>query len=147
MSEFNTVRTIGMDLGDKQHVVHCLDVAGDSVFSCEVRNTRVQIEAFFTQLPSPCSVVVAMESGTHSPWISHLLSSMGFEVLVGNARKLRVIWQSDQKNDSHDAEMLARIARFDRRLLSPIQHRSMSAHADLSVMIPMVAATRGSHHE
>jgi transposase len=54
--------------------------------------------------------------------------------MVGNARKLRAIWQSDHKNDDRDAEMLARIGRFDPQLLYPLQHRSMAAHADLGVI-------------
>ena len=41
------------------------------------------------------------------------LSDMGFKVLVGNSRKLRAIWASERKSDKRDAEMLARIARFD----------------------------------
>jgi transposase len=72
-----------------------------------------------------------METGTHSPWISRLLGSLGCRVLVGNSRKLRAIWNSPNKSDLHDAEMLARIARFDPQLLYPVQHRSEQAHADL----------------
>jgi transposase len=75
-----------------------------------------------------------LETGTHSPWISQLLHARGFRVLVGNARKLRLIWDSTNKTDERDAEMLARIARFDPQLLSPIRHRSRSAHMDLAVL-------------
>jgi transposase len=52
-----------------------------------------------------------------------LLSSLGCKVLVGNPRKLRAIWDSNDKSDIRDAEMLARIARFDPDLLYPINHR------------------------
>jgi transposase len=41
-------------------------------------------------------------------------------VLVGNARKLRMIWDSSRKNDWRDAEMLAKVARTDRSLLHPV---------------------------
>jgi transposase len=60
-----------------------------------------------------------------------LLVSLGCRVLVGNARKLRAIWNSSNKSDLRDAEMLARIARFDPQLLYPVHHRSEQAHADL----------------
>ena len=73
-----------------------------------------------------------METGTHSPWVSALLLRYKFDVLVGNARKLRAIWDSPNKNDIRDAQMLARIARFDRQLLSPIQHRNRAAQMDLA---------------
>lgn len=134
MDYFSAIRTIGMDLGDKMNVLCLLDEAGEVLDKCEIVNHASQIKKFFGRIPEPSLVRVAMECGTHSRWISHLLDARGFEVLVGNARKLRAIWQSDHKDDWRDAEMLARIGRFDPRLLSPIRHRSMEAHADLAVI-------------
>jgi transposase len=75
-----------------------------------------------------------MEAGTHSGWVSRILQELGHEVLVGNLRKLRVIWDSDEKGDDRDAEMLARIARFDPQLLYPIHHRGQKAQADLALI-------------
>ena len=66
--------------------------------------------------------------------MSEILSVQGFEVLVGNTRKLRMIWSQDIKNDFRDAEMLARIGRFDPKLLSPIEHRSQASQMDLAVL-------------
>ena len=65
-----------------------------------------------------------METGTHSPWVSRLVSSLGHAVIVANARKLRAISQSQTKSDEEDAEMLARLGRADPKLLSPVRHRS-----------------------
>ncbi len=79
-------------------------------------------------------MTVAIEAGTHSPWVSRELERCGCKVLIGNPRKLRVIWSSVQKSDVRDAEMLARIARFDPGLLSPIRHRGEQAQADLAVI-------------
>jgi transposase len=93
-----------------------------------VDNTATAIGKYFRKY---VGAVVAMETGTHSPWISRLLASLGCRVLVGNARKLRAIWQSSNKSDLRDAEMLARMARFDPQLLYPVHHRSEQAHADL----------------
>jgi len=45
-----------------------------------------------------------------------------------------VIWDSDKKDDTRDAEMLARIARFDPHLLYPIHHRGKKAQVDLGVI-------------
>ena len=56
---------------------------------------------------------------------------MGHEVLVGNPRKLRAIWDSNEKSDVRDAEMLARIARVDPELLYPIKHRGRESQLDL----------------
>jgi len=59
---------------------------------------------------------------------------MGHEVLVANARKVRLIYQGDSKNDTLDARTLARLARVDWRLLCPIQHRGEQAQLDLAVI-------------
>src|SRR6185295_10395257 len=77
---------------------------------------------------------VAMEVGTHSPWLSRLLTSLGFEVIVANARQVQLISASSRKNDRLDASLLARLARVDPQLLRPIRHRSESAQADLMMI-------------
>ena len=123
--------TIGMDLGDKNHVITILDEAGVIVKSCSLENVRASIVKFFRKYKGS---TVAIEAGTHSPWISRELKALGCNVLVGNPRKLRSIWNSDDKTDVHDSEMLARIARFDSGLLYPITHRSEQAQADLELL-------------
>jgi transposase len=60
---------------------------------------------------------IALEIGTHSPWISRLLSELGHEVIVANARKVRLIGESRKKDDRLDAQTLARLARIDPELL------------------------------
>lgn len=72
-----------------------------------------------------------------------MLNSRGFRVYVGNARKMRVIWDTDTKNDARDAEMIARIARFDLKLLHPIKHRGSGAQMDLAVLKARDVAVRG----
>ncbi len=123
--------TIGMDLGDKHNQVCILNEQGDITKTTSVRNTRAAIEKFFKPY-SGC--LVAVETGTHSPWISRQLKELGCEVLVGNARRLRAIWDTDYKTDVRDAEMLARLARFDRKLLHPVEHRNEQAQIDLEII-------------
>ena len=67
----------------------------------------------------------------HSPWISRHLEDQGCRVLVANPRKLRAIYQSERKSDQRDAQMLARIGRFDPALLYPVRHGTEEAQADL----------------
>ena len=45
-----------------------------------------------------------------------------------------MIYQSDSKHDRVDAQQLARVARMDPRLLSPIEHRSRRCRVDLAVL-------------
>jgi len=123
--------TIGMDLGDKKHRISVLDLKGHVIETDVVINTANAIRKKFGKM-TPC--LVAIEAGTHSPWISRILEELGHRVLVGNPRKLRAIWDSDNKADSRDSEMLARIARLDPHLLYPIRHRGQEAQSDLAVV-------------
>lgn len=134
MSKYSMKAFIGIDLGDIEDKICILDQNAEIVEKTSIDNTVSEINTFFDRFDSPRQVLVAVETGTHSPWISQLLRARGFRVLVGNARKLRAIWDSSIKTDERDAEMLARIARFDPQLLSPIRHRSRAAHMDLAIV-------------
>lgn len=123
--------TIGMDLGDRKNQICILDEHGEIIKTASIGNTRTGIDRFFRKY---AGALVAIETGTHSPWISRKLKELGCEVLVGNTRKLRAIWDTDHKTDVRDAEMLARIARLDPKLLYPVDHRSEQAQVDLEVI-------------
>jgi transposase len=127
----NKGMTIGMDLGDKSHEVCLMDAEGKVIGRETVTNTKASLVKFFGEYKE---ALVVVETGTHSPWISRELEALGCEVLVGNSRKLRMIWSAKDKTDVKDAEMLARIGRFDRELLYPIHHRGAASHADLAVL-------------
>lgn len=120
--------TIGLDLGDRVSSWCALDEQGEVIARDVIGMTREAIEGFFKQLPA---ILVALEVGTHSPWVSRLLEGLGHEVIVANARQVQLISQSSRKKDPRDAEFLARLARADRKLLAPIQHRGETAQADL----------------
>ena len=75
-----------------------------------------------------------LEVGTHSPWVSRHLTRLGYEVIVANARRVRLITESSRKDDKLDAKTLARLARIDPDLLSPIRHRGEQAQADLMMV-------------
>jgi transposase len=122
---------VGIDVGDKHSQVCVLDAKGEVIEESKIRTTP---EAVGRRFSSMAATRVALETGTHSNWIADQLRSLGHEVVVANARKLRAIYQSDRKDDRTDAQMLARLARADPRLLSPIQTRSASMRRDLSLM-------------
>lgn len=120
--------TVGMDLGDKTSRCCVLEDNGAVVSEHTVATNRKAMLQKFSGMPR-CRI--AMEVGTHSPWVSRLLSGLGFEVIVANARQVRLISASSRKNDRLDARLLAQLARVDPRLLRPIQHRSQQAQTDL----------------
>lgn len=72
-----------------------------------------------------------MEVGMMSPWTSRYLEERQHRVLVANSRKLRAIYKNPRKCDRKDAQMLARLVRFDETLLGPIKHGSEEAQRDL----------------
>jgi transposase len=123
--------TIGMDLGDKKNVVCVLNSTGDKIDSCSIVNTAKSIRKYFSKYTKSTAIV---EAGTHSPWISRLLEQMGFKVIVANARKLRFIWQTTNKSDQRDAEMLAEVGQLKPKLLYPIEHRGEQAQVDLALI-------------
>lgn len=124
-------KVIGMDLGDKKHVTVVLDDAGVEIECGSFANTSKQVQRYFQRHPG---AVVVMEAGTHSAWIARLLRGMGHEVHVGNPRKLRAIWDADDKSDERDARILALIYRLEPRLLHPVSHRSEEAQIDLELI-------------
>ncbi len=77
---------------------------------------------------------IALEAGTHSPWISRPLEGCGHEVLVANARKLKLIYAEGKKTDRLDAQNLARLARLDPKLLSPLKHHGEASQAHLALV-------------
>ena len=123
--------TIGLDLGDKYSYFHALDASGEFVDSGRVRTTSTALKKHFSAQEPAC---VAIEVGTHSPWVSRLLTDCGHEVLVANARQIPLIYQNTKKSDQLDPELLARLARLDPKLLKPIQHRGPEAQASLAAL-------------
>src|SRR5947208_16591368 len=123
--------TIGLDLGDRSSCYCVLDETGSIVLEQRVATTPKALPAAFGAMPRSR---VALETGMHSPWISRLLNDLGHEVIVAHARKVRLIGESRKKDDRLDAQTLARLARIDPQLLSPVKHRSRQAQADLTMI-------------
>jgi len=100
----------------------------------EESRVRTTPEAFERRFGSERHLHIAIEVGTHSPWISRMLEECGHEVLVANARKVRLIYGEGRKNDKIDAEKLARLARLDPKLLAPVKHRGEASQAHLALI-------------
>jgi len=123
--------TVGLDLGDRYSRYCLLNREGEVVEEGRMQNTEVALRRHFE---GESRLRIALETGTHSPWVSRLLTSLGHQVIVANARKISAITASVSKNDRNDAELLARFAAHDPRLLSPVQHRSQQRQQDLNLI-------------
>jgi transposase len=124
--------TAGLDLGDKYSYLCLLDTeSGELIEESRLRTTP---ETFRRRFSSERPLRIAIEVGTHSPWASRILEECGHEVLVANARKVRLIYGDKRKNDKLDAENLARLARLDPKLLYPLKHRGENSQAHLALI-------------
>ena len=121
--------TIGLDLGDRSSSYCVLDEAGKILLEQRLPTTPETMKEIFGRM-ARCRI--AMETGTHSPWVSRLLLALGHEVIVAHAQNVRLIVKSRRKDDRMDARTLARLARIDPELLSPVQHRSAQAQLHLT---------------
>ena len=80
--------TIGLDLGDRRHAVCVLNTRGHIIAEETLPNTRASLEQLSQRYPG---ATLAMETGTHSPWVSRLFEAHGHTVDVANAPKVRAI--------------------------------------------------------
>jgi transposase len=123
--------TIGVDLGDRWSFYCVLDEAGKILLEQKVATTPEAMKQTFGKIPRS---LIAMETGTHSPWVSRLLAELGHKRIVAHAQKVELITKSNRKDDRHDARTLARLARIDPELLGPVRHRSAKAQIHLTVI-------------
>ena len=127
-----TERTVGLDLSDKYTYLCVLDTeTGELVEEGRLRTIPDDLRHRFD---SEQRMKVAIEVGTHSTWVSRLLTECGHEVLIGNPRKTRLIYGDKHKTDKLDAQKLARLARADPELLYPVEHRGCDSQAHLAVV-------------
>jgi transposase len=134
--------TMGLDLGDRSSWYCVLDETGEVIHEQKLGTTPKGMREVFTAMPHSR---VALETGMHSPWVSRLLSELGHDVIVAHARNVRLIGESRRKDDRRDARTLARLARIDPQLLSPVKHRSAQAQADLTVIRARASLVRRGH--
>lgn len=127
----SSITSIGIDLGDRFWHFVALDRDGQVIAEGRLATSAAAFEAEFGALQSQ---LIAIETGTHSPWVSRLLGQLGHRVVVANSRKLRLIYENRNKNDRVDAEYLARLVRLDPKLLGPVKHRRPAAQQHVAIL-------------
>src|SRR3984893_16081920 len=85
---FKQQLTIGVDVGDQISHYCILDETGNVILERSVPTTPKGLQQVFSKI-SRCRI--ALESGTHSPWLSRLLTQLGHEVIVAHARNVQLI--------------------------------------------------------
>jgi transposase len=101
-SKQQPMTTAGLDLGDKYSHLCLIDSqSGEVMEEGRLRTTPETFRRRFASEQPPMRI--AIEAGTHSPWASRVLEECGHEVLVANARRLRLIYANKRKTHEVDA--------------------------------------------
>ena len=86
--------TIGLDLGDRSSSYCVLNEAGEVILEQKLPTTPEAMKQTFAKMSRSR---LAMETGTHSPWVSRLLKALGHEVIVAHAQIVRLIVKRRRK--------------------------------------------------
>ena len=89
--------TIGMDLGDKTSRYCMINHEGEILREGQVTTTKAGMVEGFGSLGR---ARIAIEVGTHSPWVSRLLKELGHEVVVANPKQVKLITGEQPKRRS-----------------------------------------------
>lgn len=119
---------IGLDLSDRTGQYCHLDADGGIEAEGKVTLTAAGLKRVFGHLPR---TRMAIETGAQSAWVKRCLEELGHEVIMANARELQAITGGARKTDQRDAQQLARLARVDPKLLSPVELRGAQQQLDL----------------
>lgn len=100
--------TIGVDFHKRTSTYHVLDEKGKHFTKCKLVNDRKTIREFVSSIPGPKQL--AMEA-TRSWGLYHdTIHDLVDQFHLGHPKKMKIITESETKNDPHDAELTARLA-------------------------------------
>lgn len=118
------MRHVGIDVHQKYSEICEISEEGKVLHRAQIPTTESGLRKFFARRDRR---QVVMESGSLTPWVHRLLNQYGHQVVVVNPRRVRLIAESTLKTDAIDAEILARLSRFDPELLHQVYQRSEAA--------------------
>lgn len=96
-------RIAGVDVGDKRSWVCVIDaVEGGELELTRIVSNGAGLRRYFARRPH---MRVVLEAGTHSPWMSRGLEALGHEVVVANARHVRLVYAGRQKGRRETGEV------------------------------------------
>jgi transposase len=119
----------GIDLHQKNSEICVIDEDGVEMERTRFATSRKRLTRYFEGKPR---MVVVIEAGGSSQWVSRLIEELGHEVVVCSPRRVRLIAESTLKSDEVDAEVLAQLGRLDRGFLGRVTHRSEEAQRQMA---------------
>src|SRR5258708_12051659 len=88
--------TIGVDLGDRWSFYGVLDEAGKIILEQKVPTTPEAMKQTFGKIPRRR---IALETGTHSPLVSRVLTSLAHEGIEMIQQKVQLITKCNRKDN------------------------------------------------
>ena len=85
MNNNSTGIYLGMDVSEKSIELFALSADNKAESKGKHVNSPAKVKAFLAGLGNTSKLTVALETGTHSPWLSKMLEKHGCKVLVGHA--------------------------------------------------------------
>ena len=123
--------TVGLDVGDKRTHFEVVNADRQTIGKGSFATNRTNLEKELEPYPG---AKVILEAGSQSPWMSRVLRSEGYDVLVADPRRVELISKDPRKSDRRDAAMLARIGAAMPEVLGSVHHRGEQAHAHLAIV-------------
>ena len=121
--------TAGLDLGDRYSHLCLIDTqSGEVIEEGRITTTPKALQRRFSSLEP---MLIAIEAGTHSPWVSRLLKRLGHDVLVANARKLGLIYAEGARATGSTPRIWLVLPGWIRSCLAPLKHRGETSQAHL----------------
>lgn len=122
-SQAGPAAVCGLDLGSKHSELCLLDAAGAVVERQRIASTREALQRAFRRPP----LRIAIETGGQSNWVRRSLAELGHQVVVADAKRVKLITDTHSKDDRRDARWLAEILLRWPELLRPVAPRSLES--------------------
>jgi transposase len=118
---------IGVDFHARQQTICYLTTEDGELQLQQLKHRdKAAVRNFYAQFRG--RVVVGLEACGYSPWFEQMLSELGCEVWLGNAKEIRRRARSRHKNDRRDAELILDLMiheEFPRLFVLPLQSREV----------------------
>jgi transposase len=125
------VAVLGIDLGDRYGQVCGLDAVGERVVARGVKFPGAGLGGLLGKV-APCRVVI--EAGTPTRWVKREAEGLGHVVKVVNPRKMRRIYENEDKSDVVDARELADAGLYRWERLPEVHLRDGESQEKLTVL-------------
>ncbi len=98
---------IGCDFHPSWQQVSWMNEATGETEDREIVHTSGEVEKFYRQFPA--GAIIGMEATGNCQWFLELMASLGHEVRIGDAAKIRASDVRQQKHDKRDARLLLQL--------------------------------------